>query len=258
MALLLDEDLGRVEEALEGALAARLLGAGDGLEREGDGLGHDQNQNPILVLTSGPARRPAPLPVAYTTRRPWPSSHSSGSKARVPARRSRSSTASSARGGISARSRAASSTRVRAGPRGWSTSGGTDARRRERPTRRWRPPPVTWSTSSPGPRRALAQWLALSLERSDGGVRFALDLREVRALLLDYFARDLWPVVEHPPDDARVHLVIADRSASYSGVDRERARALAGERVTVDLLPAGHFVHVNDPGGLVRVMLDRF
>src|SRR5207237_10196592 len=60
MALLLDEDLGRVEEALEGALAARLLGAGDGLEREGDGLGHDQNQNPILVLTSGPARRPPP------------------------------------------------------------------------------------------------------------------------------------------------------------------------------------------------------
>ena len=55
-----------------------------------------------------------------------------------------------------------------------------------------------------------------------------------------------------------MHLVIADRSASYSGVDRERARALAGERVTVDLLPAGHFVHVDDPGGLVRVMLDRF
>ena len=126
-------------------------------------------------------------------------------------------------------------------------------------------PPAFASTSAfvdaimaAGHGRALAQWLALSLERSDGGVRFALDLREVRALLLDYFARDLWPVVEHPPDDARVHLVIADRSASYSGVDRERARALAGERVTVDLLPAGHFVHVDDPGGLVRVMLDRF
>jgi len=108
-----------------------------------------------------------------------------------------------------------------------------------------------------GHRRTIAQWLALSLERSDGGVRFALDLREVRALLLDYFARDLWPVVEHPPGEAHLHLVIGDRSTSYSAVDRERARALAGDRVTVDLLPAGHWVHVDDPDGLLRVMLDR-
>jgi len=105
--------------------------------------------------------------------------------------------------------------------------------------------------------RALAQWLALSLERSDGGVRFALDLREVRALLVDYFARDLWPVVEQPQGDARLHLVIGDRSTSYSAADRERARALAGDRVSVDLLPAGHWVHVDDPEGLLRVMLDR-
>jgi len=105
--------------------------------------------------------------------------------------------------------------------------------------------------------RPLALWLTLSLQRADGGVRFALDLGEVRALLLDYFARDLWPVVERPPDDARVHLVIGDRSTSYSPADRERARALAGDRVTVDILPAGHWVHVDDPDGLLRVLLDR-
>ena len=108
-----------------------------------------------------------------------------------------------------------------------------------------------------GYERRLALWLALSLERSDGGVRFALDLREIRALLLDYFARDLWPVVEHPPGDTRVHLVVGERSSSYSGADRARARALAGDRVTVDLLPADHWVHVDDPEGLLRVMLDR-
>jgi len=108
-----------------------------------------------------------------------------------------------------------------------------------------------------GYQRALALWLALSLERSDGGVRFALDLREVRALLLDYFARDLWPVVEHPPGDARVHLVIGDRSSSYAAADRARAGALASDRVTVDRLPADHLVHVDDPEGLLRVMLER-
>ena len=108
-----------------------------------------------------------------------------------------------------------------------------------------------------GHERPLTLWLALSLERSDGGVRFALDLREIRALLLDYSARDLWPVVEHPPDDARVHLVIGERSSSYSGADRARAHALAGDRVSVDQLPADHWVHVDDPDGLLRVMLQR-
>src|SRR5262249_26364131 len=55
-----------------------------------------------------------------------------------------------------------------------------------------------------GKTRILAQWLAGSLEGEGDRVRFMLDVDEVRALILDYFARDLWPVVEHPPGSARV------------------------------------------------------
>ena len=111
-----------------------------------------------------------------------------------------------------------------------------------------------------GKTRALAQWLAGSVEREGDHVRFILDLNEIRALILDYFSRDLWPVVEHPPGTARVHLVIGDRSDSYSPVDRERAARIAAQnaRVTVDVLPAGHWVHVDDPEGLLRTLLDRF
>jgi esterase len=109
-----------------------------------------------------------------------------------------------------------------------------------------------------GKSRALAQWLATSLEKENDHVRFALDLLEVRALMLDYFARDLWPVVENPPGAVHLHLVIGDRSDSYSPADRERARQIAASsgRVTVDVLPAGHWVHVDDPDGLLRTMLD--
>src|SRR5262249_41095919 len=71
--------------------------------------------------------------------------------------------------------------------------------------------------------RALAQWLAQSVEKEGDHVRFALDLEEIRALILDYFARDLWPVVERPPGVAKVHLVIGDRSDAYSSAERERA-----------------------------------
>jgi esterase len=108
-----------------------------------------------------------------------------------------------------------------------------------------------------GKTRAVAQWLAQSLENDGDQVRFGLDLPEVRQLILDYFDRDLWPVVENPPGHADVHLVIGDRSDSYAPADRERAARVAetNARVTVDVLPAGHWVHVDDADGLLRLLL---
>jgi len=106
---------------------------------------------------------------------------------------------------------------------------------------------------------AVAQWLAQSVEKEGEHARFVLDLKEIRALILDYFARDLWPVVERPPGVTRVHIVIGDRSDAYSSADRERAARIAAtnKRVTVDVLHAGHWVHVDDPDGLLRVLLNR-
>ncbi len=102
----------------------------------------------------------------------------------------------------------------------------------------------------------VAQWLALSTESTPEGIRFALDHAEIEALLLDYFALDQWPLVENPPGDTRVHLVIGERSTSYSRADRERANAVAGRqpRVTVATLPTDHWVHAEDPDGLLRVL----
>ena len=109
-----------------------------------------------------------------------------------------------------------------------------------------------------GNSRTLAEWLAGSVEKENDHVRFILDLNEIRALILDYFACDLWPVVEHPPGAVRVHLVIADRSDSYSPADRERALRIAASnrQVTVDVLPGGHWLHVENPDGLLGKLLD--
>jgi len=110
-----------------------------------------------------------------------------------------------------------------------------------------------------GMKRSVAQWLAQSVEMEGDYVRFIPDLGEIRALILDYFARDLWPVVERPPGVTNVHLVIGDRSDAYSSADRERVARIAAstERVTVDVLQAGHWVHVDDPDGMLRILLDR-
>src|SRR5262249_17105969 len=112
--------------------------------------------------------------------------------------------------------------------------------------------------TSAGASRAIAQWLAQSLEKENDHFRFMLDLNEIRALLYDYFSRDLWPVVEDPPAGVRIHLVIADRSNEYSASERNRAFRLAASnnRVTVHVLPTGHWVHIEDPDGLLRLLLE--
>lgn len=103
-----------------------------------------------------------------------------------------------------------------------------------------------------------ARWLGMNLERDGDGVRFVLDLPALRSMLDDYFQRDLWPVVESPPDGRTLHLVIGGRSNVYDAAERGRAEQAARRsdgRVQVHVLPeAGHWVHVDDPDGLFALI----
>lgn len=105
----------------------------------------------------------------------------------------------------------------------------------------------------------LARWLAMSLDRLEGGgFRFGLDVPRIEALLDDYFARDLFPLLDPPPTGTDVHLVIGGRSSVWSLEEREKARALAArhpEAVHVHVLErADHWVHVDDPEGLLAIV----
>lgn len=111
--------------------------------------------------------------------------------------------------------------------------------------------------------RALGQWLAMNLEPRPEGFVFRLSLERINALLSDYLAIDLWPVVERAAKEKiepRMHLVIGAKSHVYSPEDRLRAHAIAAEsedHVTVDLLNTSHWVHVEDPQGLSALLLQR-
>ena len=106
--------------------------------------------------------------------------------------------------------------------------------------------------------RAIGQWLGMNLESRPEGWVFRLSLSRIHALLEDYFELDLWSVVENAAHAKQhVHLVIGAKSSVYSADDRARAEGLAGEFVTVDVLQAGHWVHVEDPRGLSEVLLRR-
>lgn len=109
--------------------------------------------------------------------------------------------------------------------------------------------------------KMLGQWLAMNLELRADGWAFRLSLPRIHALLDDYFNVDLWPVVEDAAKQGPlVHLVIGARSLVYSHEDRVRAQQLEHDsngRVTVDVLSAGHWVHVEDPQGVSEVLARR-
>lgn len=105
--------------------------------------------------------------------------------------------------------------------------------------------------------RALAEWLGQNLEGLGGSYELAIDVSRIEALLADYSARDLWPALDPPPARTTAHLVIGGRSTVFGDADRARALDLAArhERVRVHVLPAAdHWVHIDDPEGLARIV----
>lgn len=105
--------------------------------------------------------------------------------------------------------------------------------------------------------RSVATWLAMNLQRDDAhGFLFALDLNAIESLMRDYAAQDYWPVIESPGPNVDVHLVIAKQSKAYSDDERQRATALAASNshVYVHCVDAGHWLHVEEPEQLVRLL----
>ena len=102
----------------------------------------------------------------------------------------------------------------------------------------------------------LRQWLAKNLVRDGELYRFALDLDAISALLADYDRHDLWPIVQAPPPPVRLAFAIGGRSGSLSPAEQSRLRELARRGVIAlhELPKAGHWVHVDDPDGVLRVL----
>jgi esterase len=105
---------------------------------------------------------------------------------------------------------------------------------------------------------AVGQWMTTNLEATEGGYRWRFDLDAIEAMVADYIVTDLWPVVEAPPADLRVGLVIADAGGRFGPADIARADSAAAAnpgRVEVHHLPgAGHWVHVDAPDALASIL----
>ena len=104
----------------------------------------------------------------------------------------------------------------------------------------------------------VAHWLATNLVLVDAGYRWRLDPEAVGELLADYFRRDLWDVIETPVPPAEIHVVRAALSDVLSADDLARLRGAAlNGRVHFHELAGGHWLHVDNPDGLLGLVRDR-
>ena len=100
----------------------------------------------------------------------------------------------------------------------------------------------------------VAHWMATNLELRDGRFVWRFELSDMEALLDDFFRRDLWDVVESPPAGTEIHLVRASESDVMPPGELARARTAAPERTHAHQLHGGHWLHQDNPAGLLELV----
>jgi pimeloyl-ACP methyl ester carboxylesterase len=109
----------------------------------------------------------------------------------------------------------------------------------------------------------VARWMTTNLRPAAPGgsasreLAWTFDVEGLADMYRSYEAADLWPLLERPPQGLRVDFVRAEGSTfRWAGPDRGRLEAL-GHRVHV-LRNSGHWVHADNPMGLVELMSETF
>jgi pimeloyl-ACP methyl ester carboxylesterase len=123
--------------------------------------------------------------------------------------------------------------------------------------------PRTWArrddfveaVAGDGHELGLARWLAMNLAPDPaGGFVLRFDFAALREMLADYYATDLWDVLEAPGGE--VEVVVAERSQTISAADRGRLAA-APPHVHVHHVAAGHWLHIDAPALVVELFASR-
>jgi len=105
--------------------------------------------------------------------------------------------------------------------------------------------------------RGVAGWMTTNVRRTQGGVEWRFELSVLEALLSDYATLDAWDVIERPPAGVTPHVLMAGQGARWSEVARRRLdRAHKARQHTLE--ESGHWVHVDDPDGLIIALGDTF
>ena len=108
-----------------------------------------------------------------------------------------------------------------------------------------------------GVERGVAQWMAQNLTLSNGRYRWKLDFDAMERLLRDFFATDLWDVVESPNHSHDIHFLKASESSTISDAAVSRLEAADANRVHVHHRTGGHWIHAESPQVVADLLIER-
>ncbi|KAJ1703164.1 hypothetical protein LUZ63_002943 [Rhynchospora breviuscula] len=115
--------------------------------------------------------------------------------------------------------------------------------------------------------KALSEWIGSNLKKSGETVKWSFDLDAAIDMFTSYRETNYWPLLEHPPKGLEIAVVQAENSDRWQPRILQKLEALSKKgqisheegKVSFHVLPsAGHWVHVDNPKGLLEIMTPNF
>lgn len=103
----------------------------------------------------------------------------------------------------------------------------------------------------------IASWMATNLAHRPDGYRWRFDLDAMEELLRDFFATDLWSVLEQPAAGHDVRVLKASESGVITDEAARRIEQLAAASGQVHLhqLEGGHWIHAEAPDAVAALLV---
>ncbi|MFQ5530097.1 MAG: alpha/beta fold hydrolase [Gemmatimonadota bacterium] len=116
---------------------------------------------------------------------------------------------------------------------------------------------VAWILSG-GFDEATARWMAMNLKRLGESWVWQLDVSGLEDLRADFARSDLWSAVEESLRDTDLRFVYAESGSILSTGARDRLARLEAQDAAVSVtgLRGGHWLHIDNPDGLLQLMAD--
>ena len=100
----------------------------------------------------------------------------------------------------------------------------------------------------------LSRWMTTNLMAVEGGYDWRFHLDGIEPMIMDYFKQDLWHLIELP-NFSDVFVLRAMESDRWTEEIVTRIQDSLAHYIT--LSNAGHWVHVDNPEGLLRILEDQ-
>ncbi|KAL0922875.1 hypothetical protein M5K25_006903 [Dendrobium thyrsiflorum] len=114
--------------------------------------------------------------------------------------------------------------------------------------------------------KSLSEWIGSNLKKSGDGLTWTFDLQAAIAMFDSYRETSYWHLLEQPPSGMEIVMVRAENSDRWTKhvLDKlfylsTKVRKADEGMLTLHVLPkSGHWVHVDNPKGLLEIMVPNF